>query len=147
MKQQFKSRVILILLNIMFYAPMGILQIELIDFYCLFFPVFPFSSGVFISLWHFDVNTKLSTSLVGCWSSFCLTSQEREETSTPNKTCLKYRVNVERPTGKKNNYLMGRRWKIENNNNLTLTRVILFNNCNNRSICRQPIVSNLVNDK
>ena len=91
----------------------------------LLLPIFPPSSHsivVFLSCRPFVVEATFSTGLVGCWSFSCLLSTvstaqaRRQKNSEPKKTYWECRVNDERPTGKKNNYWMGRRWKIGNKN-------------------------------
>ena len=54
-----------ILSNIMFHAPMGIFQLELIYYFTYFSTVVPSNSSVFISCRSFGVNTTFSTGLVG----------------------------------------------------------------------------------
>ena len=54
-----------VLLNIMFYGPMGIFQLELIYFITYFSTIVPYNSCVFLSCRPFVVNATFSTGLVG----------------------------------------------------------------------------------
>ena len=66
-----------ILVNILFHAPMGRFQLELIYYFTYFSTVVPSNSCVFLSYSPFFVNTTFST--------VNYPSQETEETSTPTR--------------------------------------------------------------
>jgi len=89
----------------MFHAPMGRFQLELIYYFTYFYTVVPSKSCVFLSCRPFVVNT-FSIGLVGVEVS--------------SVSWLGQMTNDERPTGKKHNCFMGRRWKIGEINKLIL---------------------------
>ena len=62
---------VLILLSIMFHAPMGRFQLELFIFIIYFTTVVPFIS-CFLSCKPFVVNATVSIGFLGFWSFFCL---------------------------------------------------------------------------
>ena len=71
-----------ILLNIMFHAPMGRFQLELIYYFTYFSTVVPSNICVFVSCRLFVVNTTFST----CWNELTTNGLQKRKTQTLDKT-------------------------------------------------------------
>ena len=69
------------------------------------------------------MNSILLNTKINQWFELQVSTAQarRQETSPPYKTCWECRINDERPTGNKNNYWMGQRWK-----NRWLNKYIFF---------------------
>ena len=96
-----------ILLNIMFHAPMGRFQLEVIYYFFTYFStVVPSNFCVSLSCRPFIVNTTFSTGIVGLLE---------EGTSTPTRPVENVVLTTKGLQDRNNNFLMEGRWKIKVN--------------------------------
>ena len=89
-----------ILLNIMFYAPMGRFQLDLIYYFTYFSTVVPSKICVFLSCRPFVVNTTIT--IISDLNSNCQKPKPGDRSNfNTHKICWNCRTNDDRSTGKK----------------------------------------------